>query len=137
MLTLHEPKQPSALKLCGMSHAHVVLDLLRAQGAPNRIPRDGNHTNHGGEHATSHREDALRVPPVVLQEGPGRQARQVRCRRMTRRVPRREQVLRKALLCERGGRRQHGLCALLHFCRCLDKSHCKAGFKMPLDVAVE
>lgn len=114
LLTLHEAKQPSALELRGMSRACVVLELLLAQGAANRVPRDGKRAEHGREHAPGHRKYALRVPSVILREGPRRQARQVRRGRVTRRVARRGQVQRTAVLRERGGRRLHGLCALLH-----------------------
>jgi len=75
--------------------------------------------------------------PLFYGKGPDRQAGQIRRGRVTCRVSRRGQIQRKALLCECGGRRQHGPCALLHLYRRLDKSHCEASFQMPLDVAVE
>ena len=117
-----------------MSRPHVLLDLLLAQRAANRIPHDGEHAQHRREHAPRHREYASRVPPVVLQEWPHRQARQVRRRRVPCGVARRGQVLRKALLRERW-RRQNSLRALLHLYRRLDKSHREAGFQVPLNVA--
>lgn len=53
---------------------------------------------------------------------------------MTCRVARGGQVLREALLCERGGRGQYGIHTLLHLEWGFDEGHGEAGLQMPFDV---
>lgn len=98
-------KKPSTLHFGRVSGAVLSFNLLIAQGATHRIPHNGNHADHGREHASRHGEDDLRVPSVILQVRSQFQAGQIRRRRMTGCVARRWQILREALLRKCCGRR--------------------------------
>lgn len=108
-----------------------MLHLLLGDVPAERVPRHGGHSDRRSEDTAKHCADALRVPAVVLREGPGGEPTEVGRGRVSGGVPGDRLAQRLALVEHELGDR----IALLSDSGRLEERDGETDFQMPFDVA--